>query len=118
MMESKFLSSTTHSVSWLHNRHLADELVVKPDFQRNPVWSDAQKSYLIDTILRGFPIPELYFQTSSDENGKETHVVVDGQQRVRACLEFVSGALKLEGEAVAEFEGLEFADLTKDQKEA
>jgi hypothetical protein len=74
--ESKFLESTTHSVSWLYNRHLADELVVKPDFQRNPVWSDAQKSYLIDTILRGFPIPELYFQSLSDENGKETHVVV------------------------------------------
>lgn len=117
-MKNKFLESTTHSISWLYNRHLADELIIKPDFQRNPVWSDAQKSYLIDTILRGYPIPELYLQSLSDETGKETHVVVDGQQRVRACLEFVDGTLTLEGEEVAEFDGLKFDDLTKDQKEA
>ena len=114
-MESKFLSSTAHSISWLYNRHLANELVIKPDFQRNPVWSDAQKSYLIDTILRGYPIPELYFQNYSDEEGKETHVVVDGQQRVRACLAFILGELTLEGEAVGELEGLTFDGLTKTQ---
>lgn len=77
---------------------------------------DAQKSYLIDTILRGYPIPELYFQSLSDENGKETHIVVDGQQRVRACLDFILGKLTLEGEAVEEFEGLTFDDLTEDQR--
>lgn len=117
-MANKFLESTTHSVSWLYNRHLGNELVVKPDFQRNPVWSDAQKSFLIDTMLLGYPIPELYFQSLNDSSGKETHVVVDGQQRVRACLEFLDGSLTLEGEAVGDLEGLSFEDLTEDQKEA
>ena len=116
-MSSQFLGSTVHSISWLYNRHLANELVIKPDFQRNPVWSSAQKSYLIDTILRGYPIPELYFQALSDAEGKETHIVVDGQQRVRACLEFIAGEFSLEGDAVQEFEGLTFANLTKSQRE-
>lgn len=38
---------------------------------------------LIDTILRGYPIPELCMQDIADGAGEEKHYVVDGQQRIR-----------------------------------
>lgn len=33
-----------------------------PDFQRPAVWSLGQKQPLIDTILRGYDIPKLYWR--------------------------------------------------------
>jgi uncharacterized protein with ParB-like and HNH nuclease domain len=70
--------------------------VLVPPFQRNAVWTIVQKSYLIDTVLNGLPIPELYMQDVGDESGNEKHIVVDGQQRVRAVLDYVLGNFSLE----------------------
>jgi hypothetical protein len=86
----RFLEATTHTVAWFWNRLRNDELQMKPPFQRNPVWQEVQKAYLIDTIIRGYPVPELYLQTTVSAEGKEQHIIVHGQQRVRACLEFVN----------------------------
>ena len=36
-----------------------NELVLQPKFQRRDVWSDKARSYLIDTIVRGKPIPKI-----------------------------------------------------------
>jgi hypothetical protein len=36
------------------------QLQLSPKFQRKAVWSDASKSYLIDTIIRGKPIPKCF----------------------------------------------------------
>ena len=38
------------------------ELVLQPKFQRRDVWIDKARSYLIDTIIRGKPIPKLYMR--------------------------------------------------------
>lgn len=116
-IKSQFLEPTTQTVSWFNGRLTADELVLKPLFQRNPVWTAKQKSYLIDSILRGYPVPEIYLQTTEDENGNDRHIVVDGQQRIRACLEFLAGNFALT-EPEADWDGAYFDDLTQDQKKA
>ena len=108
---SQFLEPTTQTVSWFNGRLTADELVLKPLFQRNPVWTPKQKSYLIDSILRGYPVPEIYLQTTEDEDGNDRHIVVDGQQRIRACLEFLAGNFALT-ESEADWDGAYFEDLT------
>lgn len=65
-------------------------LELSPDFQRRAVWSEKAKSYLIDTIVRGKPIPKILI--SQQLQGSRTmRVVVDGQQRLRAILEFING---------------------------
>ena len=33
------------------------ELILAPKFQRRSVWTQMARSYLIDTILQGYPIP-------------------------------------------------------------
>jgi hypothetical protein len=112
-----FLHTTHRTVNWFRKADDAEELVLAAPFQRNPVWTDIQKAYLIDTILNGLPIPELYMQDIGNENGDERHVVVDGQQRIRAVLDFLSGAFSLEGDDVArQWRGLKFEELSADDK--
>jgi hypothetical protein len=112
-----FLHTTHRTVSWFRKAFLNDELELAAPFQRNPVWSVVQKAYLIDTILNGLPIPELYMQDVGDEEGDERHIVVDGQQRIRAVLDFVQGAYSLEGEEVTKkWRDLSFEELGAEEK--
>ena len=68
-------------------------LVVTPKFQRRSVWSPAAKSYFIETIVKGFPSPPIYLRfRQSDDESKPIREVVDGQQRIRAVLEFMAGS--------------------------
>lgn len=111
-----FLNTTTQNVAWFKNISDRNELDVKPPFQRNPVWVTKQKSYLIDTILKGFPIPEIYIQETVDEKGNTKHIIVDGQQRIRAVLEFLEGKFCLDSKDSPDFADLFFEDLTSEQK--
>ena len=45
-------------LSWSERK----ELVLSPKFQRRTVWSPRGKSYLIDSILKGFPIPPFFIR--------------------------------------------------------
>ena len=105
-----FLEATMHTVSWFWNRLRDQTLNMKPPYQRNPVWQISQKAYLIDTILRGYLVPELYLQTITSATGDEQHIVVDGQQRVRACLEFLNNEFTL-GDNSEEYSELTFEEL-------
>jgi uncharacterized protein with ParB-like and HNH nuclease domain len=112
-----YLSTTTRNVSWFKSAHERKELDIKPPFQRNPVWVNRQKSYLIDTILNKFPIPEIYMQETVDEKGQAKYVVVDGQQRIRAVLEFLSGSYCIDSRDSPDFADMYFDDLSATQKQ-
>jgi uncharacterized protein with ParB-like and HNH nuclease domain len=116
MPDQKFLETTNQTVSWFSKRDADNELSIQPPFQRNPVWSNVQKSYLIDTILRGYPIPEIYMQFSTDAEGNDQYVLVDGQQRIRACLEFIADEYDLVGDELGNLQGSKFSDLGEDQR--
>jgi hypothetical protein len=58
-----------------------------PDYQRPPAWSRKQKQLLLDTILREYDIPKLYWRAVKRSDGVE-YEVVDGQQRIRTFWEF------------------------------
>lgn len=111
-----YLNTTHRTIAWLKKAHDEGSLQMKPPFQRNPVWTDVQKSYLIDTILHGFPVPELYMQEEIDAQGKESHIVVDGQQRTRACLEFLEGSFSMDGEQSPDWADFTFEDLSSEEK--
>ena len=72
------------------------ELILSPKFQRRRVWSEKAKSYLIDTILRGLPIPPVFIREKIDiDISKSIREVIDGQQRLRAILDFLSDGFKV-----------------------
>jgi hypothetical protein len=94
-------------LKWYDDR----ELVLNPNFQRGSVWSPPARSYLIDSILRGYPIPKLLIRTSVDRDSRRTiRDVVDGQQRLRTIIEFSEGKIAL-GQKAGEFRGMRYADL-------
>lgn len=81
--------STEETIGWFRDRFVEGSLVIKPPYQRKPVWLLRQKCHLVESVLKDLPIPELFVQRSTDEDGNTTYSVVDGQQRIRALLQFV-----------------------------
>lgn len=87
---------------------LQQMLVVNPEYQRGVVWTQAQKKKLVDSVLRGYPIPLIYLHHIRQAAGKlvsQRYEVIDGQQRINALSDFHDGAFKL-------------FDPIKDEKEA
>ena len=80
------------TVSAVVEKIRSKEYFVDNSFQRKLVWSEKQKVRLIETILIGFPMPEIYFwQLSADANtGQQRSSIVDGQQRLTTITQFVS----------------------------
>ena len=59
--ESKY--SIAEIIDWLKKR----ELVINNDYQRGgALWPTPAKSYFIDTILKDFPFPKVYFHEHID----------------------------------------------------
>lgn len=80
-----------------------------PEWQRDEVWSTDRKQILIDSILRGWKLPKLYFAKTSDD--PDEFEVVDGQQRLATIFEFFEGELELSGDSAGEFGGRTYTDL-------
>lgn len=93
--------STSQPIIWFRDRYLAGELELKPPFQRLPVWVGKQKCSLVESVLMGLPVPEVYIQhvvEQKDGEDKSKYYVVDGQQRIRTLLQFI-GADRTPAEA-------------------
>jgi hypothetical protein len=86
------------ALTWFRDRHLDGTLDIRPPYQRRPVWGTKQKCALIESILMRLPVPELYMQQTTSDEGVTTYAIVDGQQRTRTILQFI-GAEEDPGEA-------------------
>src|ERR1700685_1871367 len=73
------------------------EIIVNKDYQRSDqVWPSVARSYLIETILKGFPIPKLCLYQVTDVKSRTTHKeIVDGQQRSVAIFDFFNNKFRL-----------------------
>jgi len=91
-MSGSFLNTSHQVIAWFADLNQQGRLVLSPPFQRRPVWTEEEKAFLVDTILRDYPVPEIYVYTMSSTDGSASDVisVVDGQQRLRTCLEFLA----------------------------
>ncbi|MEX2150528.1 MAG: DUF262 domain-containing protein [Steroidobacteraceae bacterium] len=100
--------SIAEIIDWFKHR----QLVVNTDYQRGGgLWPPAAKSYFIDTILREFPFPKVYFHERLDPATKRPRrEIVDGQQRISTIVAFHDGEFALSANA-REFSGRRFADL-------
>lgn len=76
----------THVREQVENRILD----FSPDYQRNYVWTQKQQVYLIDSILKNFPLPKIFARQSFDENADVTYEIIDGQQRLTTILKFLN----------------------------
>jgi uncharacterized protein with ParB-like and HNH nuclease domain len=69
------------------------KLLPRAEFQRRLVWSRADKNHFIDTILRNYPFPEIYFADGDVDlnTGEGTQMLVDGLQRVSTIIQYFEG---------------------------
>lgn len=98
--------------------HDNEELTISPKYQRNSVWNHKVQSYLIDTIIRGLPIPQIFLRQIIDtKTRKITREVIDGQQRLRAIMTFVNNQYEILRNHNNEYGGLRYSQLPDDVKE-
>ncbi len=84
-------------------RRMADNsLYVDNSFQRKLVWTEKQKIRLIETVLIGYPMPEIYLwdQKPNPKTGIQRQSIVDGQQRLSAMRAYQAGEFYIKKNAV------------------
>ena len=90
--------SNNLSIVEIYNKIKKGELQTRPYYQRRLVWTPKDKEFFIDTILKGYPFPEVYFcQGELDtESLLSKEYVVDGQQRLTTIADYIEGKLKFQ----------------------
>ncbi len=80
------LASTPNDFNTTTIFNFLDSGAVKiPGFQRNYVWDIRRASKLIESLILGLPVPQVFLY----EMGRNTFVVIDGQQRLLTIYFFV-----------------------------
>jgi len=74
-----------------------EKLIPKPEYQRRLVWTNKDKDHFLDTILNGYPFPEIYLADGDVdvESGEGTQLLVDGLQRVSTIIAYFKGSSDL-----------------------
>lgn len=84
------IKRTLFSVSDFLDWQRAGTLDLSPAFQRRSVWKPGAKSFLVDTVFRGLPVPLIFLRERLDlENMRPVREVIDGQQRLRTLFSFM-----------------------------
>ena len=74
------------NVSTLYNLIKKGKIVI-PHFQRNFVWKKRQASRLIESLILGLPVPQIYLYQNIDDK----FLIIDGQQRLISIFLYMEG---------------------------
>lgn len=108
-IEEKSFSLGRLDIVDLYEWHTNKKLQYQTYFQRQSVWRDKDKVELIDTIMKGLPIPAIFIcdaQTNFESLSK-TYNVLDGRQRLESIFSFLNGEFKYNEKTFAEMEASE-----------
>ncbi|EKK9972218.1 DUF262 domain-containing protein [Vibrio parahaemolyticus] len=86
------------------------DIDLSPDFQRDYVWNERQKTRLVESVLLGIPLPAFYFNQETDGS----YQIVDGVQRLSTIAAFMKNEHSLRStnlEYLKDYDGLKFKDL-------
>lgn len=74
-----------------------NEIRVNRTYQRSDrVWPPAARSYLVESLILGFPLPKFTHYVVTDLKSKDTYrEIVDGQQRSKAIHDFANDKFQL-----------------------
>ena len=104
-------------LDWLEE---GDRLIINERYQRGEVgqYKPVFRTRLIESIIRGFPIPALLVMRKSGAPDE----LIDGQQRLRTIEAFIKGQFALDGEHLlvlksADYDGITWSDLDADHKD-
>ncbi|WP_297097257.1 DUF262 domain-containing protein [uncultured Draconibacterium sp.] len=115
------------STKWLYDLNKKGLLEVDNSFQRNYVWTSRHQVKLIESILLGYPIPEIYLWNigTDEDTGDTKYSIIDGQQRCGAIFQFIANTYKLRegylgsnGAVCTRIKNRFFRDLEPDDKKS
>ena len=81
------------------------KLDIRPPYQREFIYDDKQRSLVIDTVFKNFPLNVFYWAVKKDG----FYEIIDGQQRTISICQYVSGDFA--------YEDRYFANLQDDEQE-
>lgn len=108
----KNFDSRTYSLNDFLEWYEKKQLILSPKFQRRSVWTENAKSYLMDTIVRGKPIPKVFIRQSINVTSRQSvREVVDGQQRLRTILSYLNDGFVINKRHNEKYGGYYFSQL-------
>ncbi len=69
-----------------------DRLDIRPKYQREFVYKDAQRDEVIRTVMKGLPLNVMYWCRT----GTDSYELLDGQQRTVSVCEYVDGSFSVD----------------------
>lgn len=91
-------------------------IIISPDYQRSYKSTLKEESSIIESLLIGIPIPEIFLIRNNKNPFKMRHVM-DGQHRLNAIYRFINNEFSLKGlELRDEYNNKKFSDLSIDDK--
>ena len=90
-------NSNNINIATFWENHQLGKYNFNPDYQRpSDVWSYTKKSFLVDTILKNFPMPPIFLHQHIDtETGKTIYDVIDGKQRLTTIISFIKNEVAI-----------------------
>lgn len=99
------VSGSDWTTETILNQLVRDNIQLNPQFQRRDAWSITRKSRFIESLIVGFPVPQIVLAVNRQEKGK--FIVLDGKQRLLTILQFYGRSEKTKNNAFA-LKDLEF----------
>lgn len=89
-------NSTKLTISEFYDNYISKKYNFEASYQRkSDVWAEDKKSFLIDSILKNYPIPAIFMRPIVDKNGRTKYDVIDGKQRLQSIIAFIEGNIPL-----------------------
>ncbi len=80
------VSGTDWTTATILDQMLRENIILNPQFQRRDAWTITRKSRFIESLILGFPTPQIVLAAHEKERGK--FIVLDGKQRLLTILQF------------------------------
>lgn len=114
--EAQGLQNYSDAVIWgmdwttetIFNQITKANINLNPEFQRRDAWDNNTKSKLIESLMLGFPVPQIILA----EIKRNKYIVIDGKQRLITICQFYNGKLKLQGlDVLSSLNGKKYKDI-------
>ncbi|MDD1438693.1 DUF262 domain-containing protein, partial [Dolichospermum sp. ST_sed10] len=84
------VSGSDWTTETIFNQLDRGNIELNPRFQRRDAWDITRKSRFIESLVLGFPVPQIVLAANRQEKGK--FIVLDGKQRLLTILQFYGGS--------------------------
>ncbi|QPC45575.1 DUF262 domain-containing protein [Mangrovibacillus cuniculi] len=115
----KYLKLSIEEMTEEQEMEILQGIVLSPDYQRNYRSSIKEESSIIESLLIGIPIPEVFLVVSGKNDAQIRHVM-DGQHRLNAIYRYINNKFPLKNLEVLginpQYDNKKFSELDKKDK--